>query len=199
MSHNAHTLSLKRRRTRRLRATAAPAAASTAPHPRPPPHAHLAHPAAPPRRRHRGRTRAFSPPPYLSPLTSHAFPLPLLPPQATSTSSSAAAPALAPPSLEALFPRLHAPLSPALLLYAPFGCALAAARILLWLACFALDDPALVDADAPLELMITRILGVRARTHPHAHTAACFAHTRKTPLSSVQPLRSAPPALRRYR
>ena len=69
--------------------------------------------------------------------------------------------ALGPRSLEALFPRHHAPLTPVLLAYAPFGCVLAAARILLWLALFALDSPSLVDADGPLEVIITRCLGVR--------------------------------------
>ena len=70
--------------------------------------------------------------------------------------------ALPPPALLArLFPAQHAALTPWLLAYAPFGCALALGRMALWAACFALDNPALVDADAPLEFMITRCLGVR--------------------------------------
>ena len=74
--------------------------------------------------------------------------------------------ALPPPALLArLFPAQHAALTPWLIAYAPFGCALALGRMALWAACFALDNPALVDADAPLEFMISRCLGVRLFSH----------------------------------
>jgi len=81
---------------------------------------------------------------------------------------SAAPPAkLPPPALLAqLFPAEHCPLTPQLLAYAPFGCALALGRMALWAACFALDNPALVDADAPLDFMIRRCLGVRLVKRP---------------------------------
>ena len=78
-----------------------------------------------------------------------------------------------PPDLAALFPRRHVTLSPAVLAYAPFGVALAAARALLWATCYALDAPALVDADGPLAFMITTCLGVRPSRREAGPHCAC--------------------------